>query len=82
MGPRYPQLLAARLELPGHNAECWLGYALCLSALNEPEDADRAYRKAMEMDDRYSDAVVSYAISLADTGRGSRSAKPDVRQTG
>ena len=57
------------VELPGHTAECWLGYALCLSAVNEPEDAEYAYRKALEMDNRYSDATVSYAIFLADTGR-------------
>ena len=57
------------VELAGHTAECWLGYALCLTALNDPVEAEIAYRRALTLDDRYSDAAVSYAIFLADNGR-------------
>ena len=57
------------VEQPNHTATCWLGLALCQAATNETEDAERAFRKAIAMDDGYSDAFVSYAIFLADHGR-------------
>lgn len=57
------------VELQGHTAECWLGLGLCLSALNETEEAEKAYRKAIETGERYSDATVSFAIFLIDAGR-------------
>ncbi len=56
-------------ELPNHTAECWLGLGLCYSALNEFAAAEEAYGKAISLEPRYSDAIVSYAIFLADNGQ-------------
>ncbi|OAV43048.1 lipopolysaccharide assembly protein LapB [Lewinella sp. 4G2] len=60
------------VEQTGHSADCWLGLALCQSALNETEEADAAFRKAITHQQQYSDAIVAYAIFLVDLGEESK----------
>lgn len=57
------------VELPNHTADCWLGLALCSSATNAPLEAERAFLKAVEMDDTFSDAYISYALFMVENGR-------------
>ena len=57
------------VEQPGHTSDCWLGLALCSSATNQPVEAEAAFVRALEMEPRFSDAVVSYALFLVDQGR-------------
>ncbi len=57
------------VELANHTPDCWLGLALCSSATNAPLEAERAFLKAIEQDEQYSDAYVSYALFLIENGR-------------
>lgn len=57
------------VELPHHTPECWLGLALCSSATNAPLEAEQAFLKAIELDEEYSDAYISYALYLVEHGR-------------
>lgn len=59
------------VEQVNHTAECWLGLAMCHAATNEPSEAERAFARARDMDENYSDATIAYAIFLADQGRES-----------
>jgi len=56
------------VEREGHTPDCWLGLALCHAATNEAAEAEFAFQKAMAMNDRYSDAIVAYAVFLVDQG--------------
>lgn len=56
------------VEREGHTPECWLGLGLCHAATNETEEAEFAFQKAIGMDDRYSDAIVAYAVLLVERG--------------
>ena len=60
------------VEREGHTPECWLGLALCHAATTEFEEADHAFRKAIALDDRYSDAIVAYSIFLIEQGEEQR----------
>lgn len=57
------------VEREGHTPDCWLGLALCHAATNEVLEAESAFRKAFQMDDRFSDAIVAFAVFLIDQGR-------------
>lgn len=57
------------VEQSSHTAECWLGLAMCHAAMNEADEAEPAFQRALAMDDRYSDGVLAYAIFLIDQGR-------------
>ncbi|MEO0732671.1 MAG: tetratricopeptide repeat protein, partial [Bacteroidota bacterium] len=57
------------VEQKNHTQDCWLGLALCHSATNDAEEAEAAFRHAIKMDVRFSDAYVSYALFLCDQGR-------------
>ena len=36
---------------------------------NTPEEAEIAFRQTLEMNDRFSEAIVAYAIFMVDCGR-------------
>ena len=67
------------VELPNHTADCWLGLALCSSATNAPLEAERAFLKALEMNDQFSEAYVSYALFLVNLGRERGRTRPVER---
>lgn len=54
---------------PNNSAECWLGLACCSATTNEPERAETAFRKAIELQPSRSDAHVTYALFLVEQGR-------------
>ncbi|WP_187270880.1 tetratricopeptide repeat protein [Neolewinella aurantiaca] len=56
------------VEREGHTPDCWLGLGLCHAALNENKEAEFAFQKALAMDDRYSDAVIAYAVLMVEQG--------------
>ena len=56
-------------EQPGHTSDCWLGLALCNSAIEENFAAEEAFLRAVAMDPNFSDAHVTYSLFLADQGR-------------
>lgn len=57
------------VEQRNHTAECWLGLAMCHAAMNEVDEAELAFKRALAMEDHYSDGVLAYAIFLIDQGR-------------
>lgn len=57
------------VEQSNHTAECWLGLAMCHAAMNEGDEAEFAFLRALAMDDHYSDGVLAYAIFMIDQGR-------------
>jgi len=57
------------VEQLNHTEDCWLGLALCQAAMNEAEEAETAFLQTLKMNDRYSEAVVAYAIFMVDCGR-------------
>ncbi len=57
------------VEQQQHTSDCWLGLALCQSALGQSSEAEAAFLKALEMDDHFSDAYVTYALFLVEQGR-------------
>lgn len=57
------------VEQLNHTADCWMGLALCQAAMNETEEAEIAFRQTLEMNDRFSEAIVAYAIFMVDCGR-------------
>lgn len=60
------------VERAGHTPDCWLGLALCHAATNETEQAEFAFQRAINMDERYSDAIVAYAVFLVDASQETR----------
>ncbi len=59
------------VEQVNHTAECWLGLGMCHGAMNEGEEAEKAFQRALAMDERYSDAILAYAMFMVDQGRES-----------
>jgi len=57
------------VEQVNHTPECWLGLAMCHAAMNESNEAEIAFQRALAMDDRYSDGTLAYAIFLINLGR-------------
>ncbi|MGE5329454.1 MAG: tetratricopeptide repeat protein, partial [Deltaproteobacteria bacterium] len=43
------------LKLNPEGADSWFGKAVCLSSLGREEEAEEAYRKAVEINPRYAD---------------------------
>ena len=57
------------VEQPNHTPHCWLGLALCNAALNQYQEAEAAFLRATDLDNRCSDAHVTYALFLAEQNR-------------
>lgn len=57
------------VEKTNHTAECWLGLAMCHAAMNEAEEAEPAFLRALAMNKTFSDAALAYALFLVEQGR-------------
>ncbi len=57
------------LELSPHDAVLWNNLGSVLSLLNEHEDSQKAFRKAISIDQLFSDALLNLANSLDREGR-------------